>query len=220
MKANKIICVLGLVTMVLSIHAISFGDNKRHEIADSYWTAVTNNDVIMSTEEKIEYSTMIIPIDVSVEFDTSEELDGLQYGYITISGTNRAGNSYYNRVPASSDKNIVNGLYKNKIPMIKSKSGREDIKWYYYPSSEYSSLVFIKFSIDSFTSEWIPVTGVPLSPEEKKSANRVFSSRDFRLTKKIEVALENPVAEKFRLEGIRIIYGCDIDVIESEPYQT
>lgn len=104
--------------------------------------------------------------------------------------------------------------------MIKRKSGREDIKWYYYPSAEYSSLIFIKFSLDGFTSEWVPVTGIPLSPEEKKSTNRVFSSQNFRLTKKIEVALENPIAEKFKIYGIRVIYDCDIDVIENEPYQT
>lgn len=220
MKAKKIICGMGIVAMISTVHAISYGDNKRHEIADSYWSAIKNNDVIMTTEEKIEYSTMVIPIDGTVEFETSEELDGKQYGYITIRGTNRSGNSYYTRTPASSEKNIANGLYKNKFPMIKSKSGREDIKWYYYPSVEYSSLVFIKFSLDGFTSEWVPITGIPLSPEEKKNTNRVFSSQNYRLTKKIEVALDNPTAEKFKLEGIRVIYGCDINVIENDPYQT
>ena len=58
MKAKKIICGMGIVAMISTVHAISYGDNKRHEIADSYWSAVKNNDVTMTTEEKIEYSTM------------------------------------------------------------------------------------------------------------------------------------------------------------------
>lgn len=215
MKIKRIICSLSFAAMIFSVYAISYGNNKTHEVADTYWSAVYNNDVIMSNEERIENSTMVLPMWVDVQFETSEEIDGKQFGYITIEGSHNNG-----KASASSEKNIVNGLYKNKIPMIKRKSGREDIKWYYYPSAEYSSLIFIKFSLDGFTSEWVPVTGIPLSPEEKKSTNRVFSSQNFRLTKKIEVALENPIAEKFKIDGIRVIYDCDIDVIENEPYQT
>ena len=225
MKTKNLLCCVGLSFLVFTLYGISFGENKSHKIADSYLSAVVNNDVIMSTEEKFENSKMVLPIDVHITFDTNEELDGLQYGYINVSYNNK--NSKYSQTSASSDKKVTNGLYNNKIPMFKKPSGREDIKWFYYSVTEYSPdfLVFIKFSIDTFTSEWIPVRGVPLSPDDCISPrNRIAASNTPRevlkfLTKRIELAIENPSPENFKMEGIRVIYGCDINVIKNELYQ-
>ena len=194
---------------MLPLFGFTMGDKKNEEIALTYWDAVKNNDVVMTDEELIENYSSIIPAWVNLRFNAEMEIDGQYYDYFFIdSGEfDESGISLSAGKPNLSEKKIKNGLYNNLYPMVKTETGRDDIKYLWHPAANCLNCVFFKFSIDNYTSDWISIIGVPESKNVKKS---VFS---VPFSQKIKASLENPSGESFKIEGIRVIYNCDYELV-------
>lgn len=206
---RKFIGSLYLFFLMIPLFSYTVGDNKIEEIAKSYWTAVKNNDIRMTDEELIENYNSVIPVWISLNFYAEMEIDGQYYGYFYIdSGEYDSSRiSLSEGKPNVSEKKIKNGLYDDKFPMVKTETGRDDIKYLWHPAANCPRCVFFKFSIDNYTSDWISVIGIPESKNVKKS---VFS---VPFSQKIKASLENPNGNTFKIEGIRVIYNCDYELV-------
>lgn len=206
-KTVLFLLVIGILS--ISLFSLEYGENPTNRSSDSYWEAVENNDIKMTDEEYIENYTKILPIYGIISFSAPNQFDGVYYGGFSLDFNQR--NQRWNEAggPVMSEKNIKDGLYANKYPMVKTKSGRKDIEYFWHPAANCSRCVFYKFSIDNFTSGWISIIGIPKSAPKKSVWNDESSS----FTKYIETNLNNPDANTFKIEGIRVIYNCDYNVI-------
>lgn len=207
---RKFFGCLCLIFLMIPLFGFTMGDEKKEEIASTYWEAVENNDVIMTDEELIENYTSVIPVWIALKFYAEMEIDGQYYGYFFL----ESGEFNKSRIPIAdaekpnvSEKKIKDGLYNDKFPMVKTETGRDDIKYLWHPATNCLKCVFFKFSIDNYTSDWISIIGVPESTNVKKS---VFS---VPFSQKIKASLQNPAGSSFKIEGIRVIYNCDYELV-------
>lgn len=204
------------IFMIVPVYSLTKGENKNEEVSNTYWRAVKNNDVIMTDEEYIEKYSSICPVWMRLHFYSNMEIDGTYYGNFWI----ESGDFGKNRIemsagkPDVSEKRIKDGLYDGLYPMVKTETGRDDIKYLWHPATNCTRCIFFKFSIDNYTSEWISVVGVPKTKDVKKSVfNTSFDT-------KISASLEKPEAsDTFKIEGIRVIYDCDYDLIISNLHE-
>lgn len=214
MRKVFVMMVVGIFS--LSLFGLTYGDNGKDEVSDTYWVAVENNDIQMTDEEYIANFTKVVPIHMSILFSTENVLDGIHYGkfyidysYVTDCYNNEIGKG--ENFPIVSDKKVSNGLYDSKYPMVKTDSERNDIKWFYHPATNCFDCVFFKFSVDNYESEWISIKGLP--PRSEKSIYKP------RFIKKFEANLSNTDEKSFKIKGIRVIYNCDYSVIQNNLNQ-
>ena len=148
---RKFVVLLLIGILPISLFSLEYGENPQKEISRTYWEAVKNNDIQMSDEEYIENYTKILPIKGTIEFYATNKLDGVYYGGFGLDFNGDNIRSMKAGDPIVSEKNIKDGLYNNKYPMVKTESGRKDIKYFWHPAANCSWCVFYKFSIDDFT---------------------------------------------------------------------
>ena len=178
---------LFLIVIIL-VNIVAYGEEGL-----SYWNAVKKYEMQMSDTEKIEAFSKVIPADLSIIFYSEQEFDGKHYGHFRC---------YVDRIPWKgepivSEKKIKNGLYENQYPMMKINSGRDDIKWFWFPSTNTYWCIFFKFSLGGNTTKWISLGKMP---------NQFGSVIE-------EFSCENPDVNTFKLEGIRVIYNCDYEIL-------
>ena len=204
MRKFVVLLLIGILSM--SLFSLEYGENPQKEISHTYWEAVKNNDIKMTDEEYIENYTKVLPIEGSIEFYKGEGgfLDGVWYGNFSLT-FDRLNDYEKEKKPIVSEKNIKEGLYNNIYPMVKTKSGRNDIKYFWRPAANCPWCVFYKFSVDDYTSIWRPI-GLPSKRFDQGDVVRFYD---------VEANLRNPDASKFKIEGIRVIYNCDYDILTS-----
>ena len=206
---RKLVLVCLIILMFFPFYSQSNGKGE----SLTYWEAVYHNGISMTDDEYFKNCTTVSPIEIEIRFEVTMEIDGVHYGNFFISNYPKDGMGVLDKNRVVSEKKINDGLYDNICPMIKTETGRNDIKYLWHPAAIYAECVFFKFSFDNYTSEWISLYGIPENKEVKKLTSSLFTS-------KIQTSLKNPDnLNSLKVEGIRIIYNCDYDLVKNNLHE-
>lgn len=176
-----------LVALVLIFASVKvFSDESKNSL--SYWDAVNKYGIVMTQDERFKDMHSILPYKVDINLWVDYVVDDKKYGEIWFGG---AESSVEWDIDIS-EKNIVDGLYCNKYPMLKKATGRTDLKWIWKPAILERHCIYFKFSYKGKTSDWLPITGGG----------------------RYEFLYESNNPNDFKLEGIRLIYNFDYKLFD------